>query len=70
MNTPTPVSGGPNASPTVGAIVGSAAGVIVSSKLGVDPTDPAGVAIVSSVTGLLTALFHWLGSKTGIPGLG
>ena len=72
MNTPapTPAAGGVNASPTIGAIVGGAAGVVAASKLGLNPTDPLGMTVVSSVSGLLAALFHWLGAKTGIPGLG
>jgi hypothetical protein len=72
MNTPAPVpaSGSVNAAPTIGALIGGAAGVVVASKLGVNPADPTGIAVVSTVSGLLTMLFHWLGIKTGLPGLG
>lgn len=71
MNVPPPaVSSGLNASPTIGAIIGGAAGVVAATKLGLNPTDASGMAIVSTVSGLLAALFHWLGAKTGIPGLG
>jgi len=70
MNTPTPVSSGVNASPTIGAIIGGAAGVVAVTKLGLNPSDPGGMAIVSGISGLLAALFHWLGAKSGISGLG
>jgi hypothetical protein len=72
MNTPisVPTSSGLNASPTIGALIGGAAGVVVSTKLGLNPADVGGMSVVSGVSGLLAALFHWLGAKTGIPGLG
>lgn len=70
MNSPSPVSSGVNASPTIGAILGGAAGVVAATKLGLNPTDPGGMAVVSTVSGILAALFHWLGAKTGISGLG
>jgi hypothetical protein len=70
MNSPVPVASGVNASPTIGAIIGGAAGVVAATKLGLDPAQPGGMAVVSSISGLLAALFHWLGAKTGIPGLG
>lgn len=50
--------------PTLGAVIGSALGAYVSSKLGL--SDPlSGHAIVVVTTGLATALFHWVGTKLG-----
>jgi len=72
MNTPQPVPPGTaNVAPTVGSLVGGAAGLVVASKLGLNPLDPAsGGPIVVSIGAAITALFHWLGKLTGIPGLG
>jgi hypothetical protein len=57
------------AAPTTGAVVGSAVGAFVAAKLGL--TQPIEVAaVVSVVAGIITAAFHWLGSKIGDPSLG
>lgn len=55
--------------PTLGSLVGSVAGVVVATKLGLDPASPGGVGTVSGITAAITALFHWIGSKIGVPGL-
>lgn len=72
MNSPAPVNpSSTNVAPTLGALLGTSAGLIVASKLHLDPTDvTSGGALVATVSTLFTALFHWLGQKTGIPGLG
>lgn len=71
MNSPVPVpGGGPNVAPSAGAMLGSVAGLLVAHKLGLDPMTAAGGMTVGSVATTITALFHWLGIKTGIPGLG
>jgi hypothetical protein len=68
---PIPAVGTTNVAPTAGALLGSTAGLIVAGKLGLNPFDPAsGGAVVATVATLLTSLFHWLGKKTGVPGLG
>lgn len=73
MNSPQPLTqsaGGANVAPTLGAAVGTTAGLLVASKLGLNPANIDGGGIVAIVSTLMTALFHWIGSKTGIPGLG
>ena len=51
--------------PTLGAVLGSALGAYVASKVG--GNDPLiGNTITAAVTGLVTALFHWAGSKLGL----
>jgi hypothetical protein len=72
MNTPTPVPvTGTNVSPTIGSLLGSLAGLFLASKMGLNPMDAgAGSSVVGGMTMGITALFHWLGMKTGIPGLG
>jgi hypothetical protein len=72
MNSPQPVpSTGTNLAPTIGSLVGGAAGLAVVGKLGLNPLDPySGGSILVAITTLFTAAFHWLGKKTGIPGLG
>lgn len=72
MNTPTPTPPPPassnlaqNTMPTLGSIVGSASGATLASALHV--TDPVAVgSIVTGVTALVTALFHFLGAKFGV----
>jgi hypothetical protein len=51
-------------------MLGSVAGLAVASKFGLDPMGAAGGGVIVAVAGVFTALFHWLGQKTGIPGLG
>lgn len=71
MNSPQPVpSSTTNVAPTVGSIVGGVAGLVVATQLGLNPVDASGGSVVVGVGALITALFHWLGGKTGIPGLG
>jgi hypothetical protein len=71
MNNPQPVPpSSTNVAPTLGSMVGVVAGLVATSKLGFDPVTPTGGSIAIGVTGLVTALFHWLGKATGIPGLG
>lgn len=52
--------------PTLGAVVGSVAGSVLADKIGF--TDPvmAGT-VLTGITAVVTALFHWLGSKLGQP---
>jgi predicted regulator of Ras-like GTPase activity (Roadblock/LC7/MglB family) len=60
-----------NIAPTVGSIVGSATGLVIASKLGLNPLDAgSGGAVIAAIAGLFAALFHWIGGKTGIAGLG
>lgn len=72
MNNPQPVPAPSttNVAPTIGSLVGGVAGLVVASKLGLNPVEATGGSVVVSVGTLITALFHWLGGKTGIPGLG
>jgi len=71
MNSPQPTPASTtNVAPTIGSMVGGVAGLVATSKLGLDPTAPAGGALVVAVSGVVTAIFHWLGKLTGIPGLG
>lgn len=72
MNAPSPVPvAGTNVAPSAGSLIGAAAGLAAASKLGLNPFDPAtGGALVATVTTLITALFHWLGKKSGVVGLG
>jgi len=71
MNSPQPVPASTtNVAPTVGSLVGGVAGLIVASKLGLNPLEADGGAIAVGIGGLVTALFHWLGKLTHIPGLG
>jgi hypothetical protein len=50
--------------PTLGAVVGSALGAFINSKLG--PLDPLlGPTVVTVTTAMVTALFHWFGTKLG-----
>jgi hypothetical protein len=69
MNAAADVGMGTNVAPTVGSLVGSAAGLAVASKLGFNPFDPAGGSIVAAIAAIITAGFHWLGKRTGLPGL-
>jgi len=64
-----PAPSGTNVAPTLGGMLGSAAGLIVAGKLGLNPLDPVGGSLVASIAAGVTAVFHWLGKKTGIPGL-
>lgn len=61
---------GTNVAPSLGALLGSAAGLVVASKLGLNPLDPSGGSIVAAIATTVTGIFHWLGRKTGIIGLG
>lgn len=61
---PVPLTTTQVALPTLGATVGSALGQYLSAKLGF--TDPLlGSTITTLTTGLVTALFHWAGTKLG-----
>ncbi len=53
-----------NSFPTLGSILGSVGGSVLVAKVGLDPVN--GGAVIAGVTGLATALFHWLGSKIGV----
>lgn len=79
MNAPTPTPSGSqgeipppppatlaqNTMPTLGSIVGSAGGAALAASIHV--TDPVAVgSIVTGVTALVTALFHFLGGKFGV----
>lgn len=75
MNTPTPTNGNGRvrtgaAMPSLGALLGTAAGLAATNALHLDPTDPeGGGALVSTVSLVVTGLFHWLGLKLKMPGL-
>lgn len=50
--------------PTFGAVVGGSLGAYLSSKLGA--ADPLlGHVVTVTTTALVTALFHWVGTKLG-----
>jgi hypothetical protein len=66
---PTPDSS-TNVAPTIGSLLGTAAGLVAASKLGMNPFDAVGGSFVASIAAAITAGFHWLGKKTHIPGLG
>lgn len=72
MNNPQPVPASTtNVAPTVGSLIGGAVGLLVASKLNLNPLDPVtGGPVVVSIGTVMTALFHWLGKLTGMPGLG
>lgn len=70
MNTPIPprspgTGTTPPALPTLGAMLGSivASVLLANGKISSDPM--LGGAIITSITGLFTAGFHWLGTKLG-----
>lgn len=65
MNTPVPPkSAPPPALPTLGAMLGSMVGSVVVAKGAL--TDPVVAAsVLTGITGLFTAVFHWLGAKIG-----
>lgn len=73
MNTPAPLppasAGNPvtASGPTLGSIIGGALGIVAATKLGLNPTDITGGAVVSGIAGLFTALFHWGSQKLGVP---
>jgi hypothetical protein len=70
VNTPAkpPASLATTTLPTVGSLVGSASGAAIAALFKV--TDPMSVAlIVTAVTGVVTALFHWVGVKLDVPAL-
>jgi energy-converting hydrogenase Eha subunit B len=77
MSTPNPVPSSTasantlaTAAPTMGAVLGSVLGGYVATKLP-GGTDPAlTYTVASSITGFVTALFHWMGTKLGIAALG
>jgi hypothetical protein len=61
---PAPLSTTQATLPTLGAVVGTALGRLVSAKLGF--TDPLlGDTITTIVAGAVTAAFHWAGTKFG-----
>lgn len=51
--------------PTIGSILGSVLGSTVVDKFGLDPVSAA--SVIAGLTALGTALFHWIGSKLGVP---
>jgi len=53
--------------PTLGSILGTAAGVAAAGALHMDPTGIYGGAVVSAIVGLFTAGFHWISSKLNVP---
>lgn len=59
---PTPTQ---NTLPTAGAVLGSVLGSFISNKLSLDPLT--GSSAVAGVTALVTALFHYLASRLGVP---
>lgn len=66
MNTPPPVqTATQNTLPTVGALVGSLLGSVLATTLKLDPL--AAGSVVAGVTTFATALFHFWGSKLGVP---
>lgn len=54
-----------NTLPTLGAVLGSVLGSLLSNKLNLDPLT--GGSAIAGVTALVTAFFHFVGSKLGIP---
>jgi len=53
--------------PTLGSILGTAAGVAAAGAFHLDPTGLYGGALVSAIVGLFTAAFHWFSTKLNIP---
>jgi hypothetical protein len=51
--------------PTLGSLIGSAAGLALAAVLHIPDPVNAGL-VVSAVTGVVTAVFHWLGNKIGV----
>jgi hypothetical protein len=61
---PTPLTPGQAAAPTLGATLGSAVGAIIVAHLG--PVGPLlSGTITTATTAAFTALFHWVGTKLG-----
>jgi hypothetical protein len=54
---------------TVGSVVGSAVGTLVAVKLGLMGSME-GPAVISMVTAIVTAAFHWVGDRLGLTYLG
>ncbi len=54
-----------NSLPTAGAVLGSVLGSVIANKLSLDPVT--GGSAVAGVTALVTAFFHFLSSRLGIP---
>jgi hypothetical protein len=67
MNTPAPPPQTPtqNSLPTAGALIGSVLGSVVANQLKLDPV--AAGSLIAGVTTFVTALFHFLGTKLGVP---
>jgi hypothetical protein len=70
MNTPPPDPVAPqtatqNSLPTAGALLGSVFGSVLAHALKLDPV--AAGSVIAGVTTLATAVFHFLGSKLGVP---
>jgi hypothetical protein len=62
---PTPLTPTQASLPTIGAVLGSGLGSVLVDKLGLDPV--AAGSVIAGCTALATALFHWIGSKLGVP---
>lgn len=61
---PTPLTTTQAALPTLGATLGSALGAYFAAKIG--GADPLiGNTITTATTMVVTALFHWVGTKVG-----
>jgi len=69
MNSPQPMPSGPNVAPSFGSMVGGVLGLVTAAKLGLNPLNIDGGSVAVGVCVLVTAFFHWLGKKTGMPGL-
>jgi hypothetical protein len=54
-----------NSLPTAGALLGSVLGSILADALKLEPV--AAASVIASLTTLVTALFHFVGSKLGVP---
>jgi uncharacterized membrane-anchored protein len=62
---PAPVTATQASLPTVGSLVGSALGSVLADQLGLDAVNAA--SVIAGCTALMTAAFHWIGSKLGAP---
>ncbi len=68
VTTPVPLTATQATLPTLGSIIGSALGALITAK--VAPHDPlVGSTIVTLTTGLITGLFHLVGTKLGLAAL-
>jgi hypothetical protein len=66
MNSPQPMPSGINVAPSFGCMVGGALGLVAVAKLGLNPLMLDGGVVAVGIATVVTAVFQWLGKKTGL----